>query len=183
MAYRNKKICNSKTGQDIIFLQTSADTNGELLEMESIYNEQSREPVPHYHPYQAEDFTVLEGELSVRMDGSVKVLKKGDTLHIPVNTVHSMWNKSNHKTIVNWKVRPAMNTEYLLETATGLANDGKTNRGGRPNMLQAALMMNTYSRVFRLAKPHYIVQKIVFAILAPIAFLSGYKATYKEYLD
>ncbi|MDX1667506.1 MAG: cupin domain-containing protein, partial [Saprospiraceae bacterium] len=110
-------------------------------------------------------------------------LKQGDALHIPKRKVHSMWNHSGSKTVVNWKVRPAMDTEYFLETATGLANDGKTNAHGMPNILQTALMANKYADVFRLAKPPYAVQKIVFILLSPPAYLFGYRPFYKKYID
>lgn len=183
MAFKNKTIRNSKTRVDIRFLQTGKDTHGKLLEMESTYYEHSKEPAAHYHPYQKEDFTILLGELKVRIDGQVIVLKQDDTLHIPVNKVHSMWNDSDSKTIVNWKVQPAMSTDHLLETATGLANDGKTNDEGMPNILQVALMANQYADVFRLKKPPFVIQKILFMILTPFAYLLGYKPTYKKYLD
>lgn len=183
MAYTNKLIRNPKSGQDIKFLVTGKETNGKSLEMESVYNSRSKEPLAHYHPFQEEDFTVLEGELTVYIDGQQRTLKKGDTLHIPANKVHSMWNNSDNKTIVHWKVQPAMETEHLLETTAGLAGDGKTNNDGMPDILQVSLMINKYSTVFRLAKPPYIVQKILFAILTPFAYLAGYKPTYKKYLD
>ncbi|POY38982.1 cupin domain-containing protein [Solitalea longa] len=183
MAFKDKIIRNPKTRQDIKFLQLGSETNGKLLEMETTYNAKSKEPPAHYHPYQVEDFTVLSGELTVRIDGQLLVLKEGNSLHIPVNKVHSMWNNSNGKTIVNWKVQPAMNTDNLLETGIGLANNGKTNENGMPNILQIALMANKYSDVFRLSKPPFVVQKIVFILLTPFAYLLGYKPTYKEYLD
>lgn len=183
MAYKNKTICNPKTRQDIKFLQTGKDTDGKLLEMEATYNEHSKEPTAHYHPYQVEDFTVLLGELTVRIDGQLKVLKQGDKLNIPINKGHSMWNNSDNKTVVNWKVQPAMDTENLLETATGLANDGKTNDDGMPNILQVALMANKYADVFRLSIPPFVAQKILFIILTPFAYMFGHKPTYKKYLD
>ena len=183
MAYKNKKICNHVTKQDIQFLQVSKDTDGELLEMESTYNSFSKEPTSHYHPYQQENFKVLAGELTVRIDGKLRVLKAGETLHIAKNQVHAMWNNTNSKTVINWQVRPAMNTEALLETSAGLANDGKTNENGMPNILQVALMVNRYSKVFRLAKPSFAIQKIVFFILTPFAYLMGYKPSYKKYID
>ncbi|MBL7792331.1 MAG: cupin domain-containing protein [Saprospiraceae bacterium] len=183
MAFKNKIIRNPVTGQDIKFIQTARDTGGQLLEMETTYNEYSREPVPHYHPFQKEDFTVIEGEVTVRIDGQLSVLKPGDKLHIPKNKIHSMWNNTDQKTVVNWQVRPAMETEYLLETGMGLANDGKTNANGMPNILQVALMANKFAGVFRLAKPPFVVQKILFIILTPIAYLSGYRPTYRRYLD
>src|ERR1044072_7636713 len=183
MAIKNKIISNPKTGQDIQFLQTAKDTNGNFLEMETTYHAYSKEPAAHYHPHQAEDFTVLTGELSVRMYGQMKVLHQGETLHIPANTVHAMWNNTNNKTVVHWKVQPAMNTEYLLETVNGLANDGKTNKDGMPSILKVALLANHFSGVFRLSKPSFVVQKILFAILKPVAYLFGYRPTYKKYLD
>ncbi|MBX7107579.1 MAG: cupin domain-containing protein [Chitinophagales bacterium] len=183
MAFKNKQISNPKTGQDIKFLQTAKDTDGKMLEMEATYNSHSKEPAAHYHPFQVEDFTVLSGQLTVRMDGQLKILIQGDTLHIPINKVHSMWNDTDGKTIVNWKVQPAMDTDNLLETATGLAIDGKTNDDGMPNILQVALMANKYSDVFRLSKPPFAVQKILFIILTPFSYLFGYRPTYKKYLD
>lgn len=183
MAFRNKIISNPKTKQDIKFLQTGKDTNGKLLEMETTYNSHSKEPPAHYHPFQVEDFTVLSGQLSVRIDGQIQVLKQGDSLHIPSNKVHSMWNDTDEKTIVNWKVQPAMYTENLLETGTGLAVDGRTNNNGIPNMLQVALMANKYSDVYRLANPPFWIQKIVFLFLTPFAYMFGYKSTYKKYFD
>ncbi|WP_338871957.1 cupin domain-containing protein [Spirosoma sp. SC4-14] len=183
MAFTNKVVRNPITGQDIRFVRTAADTGGKLLEMETIYRPHSAEPTDHYHPYQAEEFTVLQGELTVRIDGQLEKLKPGDTLHIPANTVHAMWNASDQKTVVTWQVRPALDTEYLLETASGLAADGKVTASGMPPLLQTALLVNRFSGVFRVAKPSFVVQKILFTILAPVAYLFGYKSTYGKYLD
>lgn len=183
MAYQGKKIRNTITGQDILFLQTTTDSNGELLEMESTYQPHSKEPKPHYHPFQEELFHVVSGEINVRIDGLVKSLKAGEELFIPKKKVHSMWNASEFETVVNWKVRPAMITEYLLETATGLANDGKTNEVGIPSLFQSVLMINKFHRVFRIANPPFWVQRGVFFILSPLAKLLGYRATYHQYID
>ena len=183
MAFSNKIIFNPKTKQGLRFLRTSKETGGELLEMETTYHRQSTEPPPHYHPQQVEDFTVLKGELTVRIDGALQALKQGDKLRIPKNTVHSMWNSTNKKTVVNWKVQPALDTENFLETAIGLATDGKTNDDGMPGILQIALLANKYGTVFRLSKPHFAVQKLLFLFLTPFAFLFGYRPTYQKYLD
>ena len=183
MAFKNKIINNTKTGQSFRFIQTGKETDGQLLEMESTFRPQSVEPPSHHHPFQEEYFVILEGELTVRIDGQLKIFKQGDALHIPVNKIHSMWNNSNSKTVVNWKVQPAMDTEGLLKTVTGLANDGKTNDKGVPNLLQAVLMANKYSNVFRLAKPPFYIQKILFMILTPFSYLLGYKPVYKKYFD
>ena len=94
-----------------------------------------------------------------------------------------MWNDSNNVTVVNWKVFPAMNTEHLLELGMGLANDGKINKKGMPHILQIAVMANRFGDVFRLSKPPFVIQKIFFTILSPFAWLAGFKASYKKYID
>ncbi|RRB06607.1 cupin domain-containing protein [Larkinella rosea] len=183
MAHKGKEIRNPKTGQVIQFVKTKADTRGRYLELISTYEAHSKEPVPHYHPNQDEYFEVLQGELTIRLNGRLKILQPGDKLHIERNRVHSMWNASDDKTVVSWKTVPAMDTEYLLELNTGLANDDKTNAEGIPDLLQVALMMNHYDHVFRVAKPPFVVQKLVFGMLTPLAWLLGYKPYYKKYID
>lgn len=183
MAYPGKIMFNTKTGIETKFIHTGNDTNGQLLEMEATYPGRSKEPPPHYHPFQEEHFTILSGEMTVRMDGELRILQQGDTLHIPKNKVHSMWNHTKQKTVVNWQVRPALDTEYFFETATGLANDGKTNAHGRPGLLQSAALMNRFSRVFRLAKPAYAIQRLLFSVLGIAAWIKGYKGIYPAYLD
>jgi hypothetical protein len=85
--------------------------------------------------------------------------------------------------VVNWKVRPSLNTEYFLETLAGLATDGKTNEKGTSEFLQVALTAAKYGKVFRLSRPPFFIQKIVFLILAPFAYIFGYKPVYKKYFD
>lgn len=183
MAYKGKIINNKKTGQQISFIQTADDTGGELLEMESLFQPNSIEPVPHYHPLQEEYFTVLEGEITVRINGGLQVLKQNDKLHLKKNQVHSMWNHSKNTARVNWKVLPALDTEYFLENGIGIANEKKTNDKGMPGLLQVALLANKFSNVYRVTKPPYAVQKILFAVLTPFSYLAGYRSCYKEFVD
>lgn len=183
MAYRGKIIRNEVTGQSIRFVTTSKDSKGELLEMVTSFTPHSTPPASHYHPEQHEEFSVLEGELTVKLDGRTIVLRKGEFIDIPKNSNHSMWNASDKKTIVSWKVMPALNTEYFLETATGLANDGKVNTIGRPGLLQVALLASRHRGEFRLSKPSFIVQRILFLLLSPVALLAGKRASYPEYIN
>ncbi len=183
MAFPNKTIRNEKTGQQIRFIRTSRDTNGQQLEMEATFRARSTQPAAHYHPNQAEDFTIVSGELTVQIDGQTNVLKPGDSLHIPQNTVHSMWNASDAETVVTWQVQPALNTEYFFETAFGVANNSKTDANGMPSLLQMALLAQHFSDVFRLAAPPNAIQQIVFGVLSPFAYLAGYRPVYKKYLN
>jgi len=109
-------------------------------------------------------------------------LNEGEILHIPAKTIHSMWNNSASPTIVNWKIQPALNTEYFLETANGLAAD-KARRQRFNSLLQRSLIANKYSNVFRLSQPSFLIQKFLFILLTPVALLAGYRASYKKYFD
>lgn len=151
--------------------------------MESTFVPHSLEPLLHYHPKQHETFTFLEGSLHVRIYGRVKVLMTGGTLEIPANTHHSMWNASSTKTVVYWKVEPALSTEYFLETRMGLAMQGKVDQKGLPSNWQKALLAKKYQNVFRLVNTPYALQRAVFRMLAPVARWKGYKAVYEELID
>lgn len=183
MAKKDKRIYNKATRQSIKFIQTKSDTFGLLLEMEATYGAHSNEPAEHYHPIQTEEFTVLSGKLSVRINGQIGVLTQGEKLYIPANTVHSMWNDTDNETVVNWKVEPALDTEDFFETLYGLANDGKTNEEGRPPFLQTIITARRFANVFRLSKPTYFIQQMAFGILTPVAYLFGYRSVYKKYFE
>lgn len=182
MAYKDKEVYNPYTGQTIRFLQTSCDTDGELLEMESTWQPHSQEPPPHYHPVQEETFRVLEGSITVRINGITYTLEKGDHLVVPPRTVHSMWNSTGDIARVNWQVRPAMTTEHLLEMGMGLAADGRVGKKGTPSVLQSAVLLTSYARVYRLAKPSPLVQKMIFGLLRPIGLLAGYRPVNEKYV-
>ena len=183
MAFRGKKISNPVNKQTIEFVTTSKESEGRLLEMIASWEPHSIKPLEHYHPYQQEQFSVLDGEMSLMLNGKTYVLQKGDSFEIPPKTVHAMWNHSDKIAVMNWKVSPALQTEYFLETGMGLATDGKTGKNGMPGMLQTILLAQKYHREFRLHHPTYIFQQIVFAILKPFALLSGKKAVYLKYID
>lgn len=167
MAHANQVIYNPETKQQIEFLQTSKDTNGALLEMISTYGPFSAQPPFHYHPYQSEDFMVIEGELTIQIGDELKVLKQGETIHIPKNEPHAMWNNTSEKTVVNWKVMPALDTEYMFESAYHIAMNN-VNRKRKTSFVQKLRLAKKYRNMFRLAKPSYTVQKIIFLLISPL---------------
>src|SRR6478609_7192437 len=183
MAFSGKQISNPVSGQSIRFISTSVDTDGSLLEMESSFAAHSQEPIAHYHPFQKEVFTVLEGKIQVRVNNSIRELKQGEILHMKPNMIHSMWNPFDTPARVHWTVQPALGTEYFFETGIGLATDGKVDKKGMPKLLQTVLLLDRFKREFRLSKPSFTIQKMVLKSLSPIARMAGYKAVYDEYID
>lgn len=173
MAQAGDRLENPATGQTIVFRQTSAQTDGELLEVETTYQPGSSEPLEHYHPHQEEHFEVLEGTVRVRLAGKEKDLRQGDTLVVPARTMHAMWNSGSGPARMLWQTRPALRTEGFFEQVWGLAAEGRLTAKGTPGPLQAAVLMQEYSEEFRLGKPPAGVQRVVFGLLAPIGRLLG----------
>ena len=140
-------MTNSSTGQTIKFLQTAKDTNHELLEIEAVYDPHSKPPPPHYHPYQDEDFVIVKGQMNVQVGEKMITLREGDHFHIPANTVYSMWNSSDSLAIVNWKTRPALDTEYFLEAVTDLGNQSANSES---QSLKLKSLVEKYSNTLRI---------------------------------
>jgi quercetin dioxygenase-like cupin family protein len=144
---------NPFTGQDLTFRRTTAETEGELLEVESSWAGGRNEPPEHHHPYQEERFVVLEGELRARVAGAEQTVRAGETLDVPAGTPHTMWNPGPHRARAVWQTRPALKTEAFFEMVWGLAQAAKTNDRHGPTPDEAAAMMRQYSDEFRLGRP------------------------------
>ena len=170
-------------GEILIFHQTAESTGGALLEMEVTYRPNSERPPAHYHPGQEEHFRVISGAMSTWIDGEERIYNPGQTFTVPVGTPHAMHNDSDEEGRIVWEVRPSLNTETFFETLWGLAENGRTDSDGVPSLLQIAVLFRAYNREFRLLKPSYPLQRILFGILAPIGKLAGYKSSYPEFSE
>lgn len=177
MAYKGKRISNPVNRQTIEFVTTAKDSNGEMLEMISTWQPHSPRPVEHYHPHQEELFTVLEGELTVKVSGRQYTLTKGETIKMSASTVHAMWNDSATPAVANWKVFPAGRTEHLLETGMEMAAEGKINSNRLSGIVRGLLLARKYRSEFRLHRPPYFVQTILFFLLTPFSLFDAKKTS------
>lgn len=134
----------------------------------------------HRHPALTERFTVMEGELTLKLDGQTSILRKGDSATIAPNVWHDWWNAGNVDAHVRVEVTPGERFAHMIETLFGLARLGHTNSKGMPNPLQLALFAQEFSDVFVLRSPPPFMQKTIFGTLAPIARWRGYRATYPQ---
>ena len=147
------------------FIKTGHATGGELLEMEVTYPPQSERPALHYHPFQAEHFTILEGSFRVVVQGRESVYQAGDSFDVPIGAAHQMENISDLPGRLNWQVRPALRTQEFF---TAMWEAGKRSKTGRPGLLQLAVLLDTYRNEFVPSSPPRVIQRILFGILAPI---------------
>jgi quercetin dioxygenase-like cupin family protein len=135
----------------------------------------------HRHPALVERFTVLEGELSVKLAGQTTVLREGKTAVVEPGMWHDWWNASDrHDARVRVEVTPGERFAHMIETVFGLARLGHTNSKGMPHPLQLALFAQEFSDVIEFRSPPPTVQRGLFGALAPIARWCGYRATYPQ---
>ena len=172
-------IVNARTGQKMIFSKTWVETNGELLEIECFSPLTTAREPEHVHPYQENRFIMLSGELSFLIDGKVQTTYPGETISIPKNVPHCFWNSGSEEAHYIQSFIPALKIDNLFETFFALARDGKLNNDGKPNILQASVIMLAHKNELRLAKPKWVFQNILFSILAPIGKMMGYRSHYK----
>jgi mannose-6-phosphate isomerase-like protein (cupin superfamily) len=134
----------------------------------------------HYHPGLVEQFTVLEGELTVKRDGQTSILHQGETAVIRPGSWHDWWNAGDRDALVRVEVTPGERFLHMLETFFGLARLGHTDGKGMPSLLQLALITREFSDAIVFRSPPLVVQRAIFGALAPIARWLGYRATYPQ---
>ena len=139
----------------------------------------------HVHQDIEETFTVVQGTVGFRLDGSEDVAGPARRLIVAPGVVHDWWNAGNDEAHVIVELRGEKRRldrfEMMISTLYGLARDGKTDARGRPSILQASLLAREFNDVIVFTRPSRLVQRLLFGALAPMAYLLGYRAAYPEY--
>ena len=178
MAFTGQTISNPVSGEQITFLQTAADTAGELLEFELALSPDGHVPGAHVHPEQEERFHVLEGTMKFRMGLRRIVAEAGDTVVVPAGRVHRFANGGDSTARCRVEVVPALDMEQLLETTVELALEGNVTRKGMPKPLHLALFVRRFAREVRAPFPPAWMVRVLMAPLAALASRRGHAERY-----
>jgi quercetin dioxygenase-like cupin family protein len=166
MAYAGQIIDNPVSGEQIEFLRTAADTNGELLEIELTLAADGRVPGAHVHPEQQERFEVLEGTMKFRLGLRTIIAEAGDTVIVPAGRVHKFTNAGDRPARARVQITPALDMEDLFTITAALAHEDKVLASGMPKPLHLALFVKRFRREVRAPFPP---APIVHALMAPLA--------------
>jgi mannose-6-phosphate isomerase-like protein (cupin superfamily) len=159
MIRQGDSIENQVTGERLVFIKTSAETNGELVVVEAFVKPSGFVASLHLHLYQDERFEVLAGEVGFQLGKSRLIARPGQCVSVPAGTPHKFWNASdNEEAHFVCSVKPALQFERLIETMFSLAHAH-------------------YDDV-RLPFPPEWMQRMGLALGAPLGRLLGYKAIY-----
>jgi quercetin dioxygenase-like cupin family protein len=176
-------IENPVTGERVVVRVGTEDSGGDLLAVDGYIRPGGAVTGEHVHPAIDEDFMVLRGRVGFRIDGRESIAEPGKRLHVPAGTAHDWWNAGEEEAHVRVEIRPGARFEEMALNLFGLAQDGKTNSKGMPNLLQAAIFIREFSDVLYFTRPPLWVQRLLFGALARIARVLGYRGSYPEYLE
>lgn len=80
------------TGERLTVLRDGTSTGGAVFEVEAVLPPGLSGPPAHRHRFESETFTVLDGELRVRIGRDRRVLGPGETVTVPPGVVHAFTN-------------------------------------------------------------------------------------------
>jgi quercetin dioxygenase-like cupin family protein len=176
-------IENPVTGERVVVRVGTEDSGGDLLAVDGYVKPGGAVTGEHVHPAIDERFTVVRGRVGFRIDGRESIAEPGEHLRVPPGTAHDWWNSGDEEALVRVEIRPGARFEEMAINLFGLAQDGKTNSKGMPNLLQAAIFAREFSDVLYFTRPPLWVQRLLFGSLARIARVLGYRGSYPKYLE
>jgi mannose-6-phosphate isomerase-like protein (cupin superfamily) len=187
MFKRGDVFDNPVTGERATIVLGSRETAGERLVVELEMRGTGFGSPLHLHPSIHERLTVVSGRVGIFVDGATFIAELGKTIDIPRGVRHRFWNAGICESMVQIDIRPANRLgasrfEAFTRNMIGLAQDGKTDEKGMPNLLQLAAIAREFDDVIHFLGPPRLVQKLLFPLLVPVARLGGYRGCYNEYV-
>ncbi|HZQ06260.1 MAG TPA: hypothetical protein VFD70_06735 [Anaerolineae bacterium] len=180
-------------GTRLTFLHTATETQGRLLEWETVYKAQRGKEsgnIPHFHVTFVEQYDVLEGTAAYELKGEERQVPAGAHVEIPRGAAHrNFYNASvadvrfrTHIEMNPPNLRAAQFIEDFFETLYGLAREGKVNAEGLPkSVLHTALLVQGFQPETWTAGTPIPLQRVLIGTLAALARARGYRTKYPQY--
>lgn len=133
--------------------------------------------VAHIHPETDEIFTVNRGRVMVMINGQEHYATDGQSITVPKGASHFFRNASfgeTHLTVTF--VNAQQHLRFFLNLARWTSEcPDYFKPDGSVKLLPIALGLNAFRDHLYIAGPPVVVQKLLFATLAPIARMMGYR--------
>ena len=172
---------NPGTRETGTILVGGADTDGRYLHSELRVRPGGAVSVEHVHPEISERFEVVEGTLTMRVDGRERRLAAGESVTIEPGQVHHYRNADDEDCVFRCEVWPAARFEAMILTLFGLAGEGRTNAEGVPSVLQMAVILHEFDDTMRVAGPPRWLQRLLLPPLAALGRARGLRPTYARH--
>jgi quercetin dioxygenase-like cupin family protein len=132
-----RTIHNPILKDTVTFVRTSAESGGEVTELEAVVMAGASSP-PHFHMTYDETITVLEGSILIQLAKGREVeLGAGQARLIKAGQVHGLRNATGAEVRLRSRIAPgSQGFEDALRIMYGLASDGLYNKHRRPRSFQ-----------------------------------------------
>ena len=182
---------NPVTGQRTRILTYPHDNGGRRFALEYIFQPHAgRNALPrHVHPTAVETFEILTGRARYEFGGVTGEAAAGVTITMPANVPHAHpWSISDeplhvrHTTDADPADERSMTASVqAVVTILGLANAGRVNARGTPQLLQLIVLADATIPATYLADVPRPLQRGAFGLLAAVGRSLGVKTAYPEY--
>ncbi|QDF38499.1 cupin domain-containing protein [Bradyrhizobium symbiodeficiens] len=131
----------------------------------------------HVHPGADEHFAVRSGRVKFVVDGREHVVEAGGSVTVPRGRPHYFANAGDCNAELDVSFTPAQqHLRFFANFVTLTMKQPKWfSSAGDPNVLLIALVLHAYRDHMYLAGLPIWLQKLMFAVLAPLARLAGYR--------
>src|SRR5215207_4015840 len=181
MAQPGDVIEHPSFGARVTFLETSEQTNGDLLRVEVLLPAGFSMP-EHVHPRQEERHEVVSGTLRARVGGQERDYKAGERVVGPPGVPHAWRNPSDGEALrIVSEHRPVSHMEHMLEAGSAIVRDFEADKkGALRHLLRAAVLLDDIKEDFYFTGAPMRALMAVFVALAPVGRLLGYGIGYQE---
>jgi quercetin dioxygenase-like cupin family protein len=180
MAQPGDVIEHPSFGAQVTFLETSEQTNGDLLRVEVVLPPGFSMP-EHVHPGQEERHEILSGTLRARVGGQERDYKVGQRVVGPPAVPHAWSNPSDDEELrIVSEHRPVGHMEHMLEAGSAIARDFEGDKkGALKHLLRAAVLLDEIKEDFYFTGTPMRALMSGFVALAPVGRMLGYDTNYK----
>src|ERR1700761_2773325 len=144
---------NPVTGERATVLLGTRETRGDRLVVELELRGAGFGSPLHTHPSIHERMTVMSGRVGIVIQDVISIAEIGRMIEIAPGVPHRFWNAGIVEAKLILDIRPAKRFEAFTRNMIGLAQDGKTDPMGMPNLLQLAAIATEFDDVIRFVNP------------------------------
>ena len=168
----DRTIRNSTDHYSVTFLKTSKETNGAYEEVKVVLDPGGGNEW-HYHTAFVEKFHVIDGDLTIGMNGRPVAITTGNDTAASKGMMHKFYNTSSKPVTFLVKIEPARSFEKTIRSAYGLMNTGKSSADGIPKNPWHLFLILGYSDSYLQGVPGFIQEPLIRA-LSKIAQWKGF---------
>ena len=147
------------------------------LEVERVYKPHTGKADPHVHLDFDQWFEVIDGAMSLTLDGQAREYGPGDSVHVPRGVPHvDAWNASDADLRVRARFEPLPEfvEGYTAALGAAMRNDD-LNKQGEFRQLQLFTVLRAYHAQSYTSRLPIGLQKAAIPVLAAIGRMRGYR--------